>query len=199
MGLMEKVLSTLLAAVLLSTGVSISYAENTSLAMAEPLLLKGSVQINVNAGDSQTRFQDTRQQLLIDGETRVIGGAVDRSDSQQKQLPAQKFPFFIDSKTAQRREVTLRIGSIHGLNTPEAHTAGQSQATFVSSPAVIKLNGVRVGYVYTDGNAIQVRVPQSVLKRDGFNVLQIEAGFYFLPGNRIAYDELELQQVALLF
>jgi hypothetical protein len=194
---MGKVLSTVLATFMIATSCSLSYAEDPRIAMAEPLLLKGSiVQLK---GDDPLVASDRRQQILIDNETRIIGGAIDRSDSVDKQLPVLKFPFFIEGCKCNRGQVTVKIGSIHGINTPEAHAAGQSQANFVSSPAVIKLNGVKVGYIYTDGDAVQVQVPQSVLRRNGFNVLQIEAGFYFLPGNRIAYDELELQQLALLF
>lgn len=177
----------------LSSGFTSGYAENPQIAFQEPLLLKGSIQ--------QVRHAEREQspdQLLIDNEIRLIGGVDDRSNSLQKQLPAQKFPFFVAPDTV-RQQATLTIGSIRGLNTPEAHQAGQSQADFVSSPAVIKVNGVRVGYIYADGEAVTVQVPQRVLRPDGFNVLQIEAGFYFLPGNRIAYDELELQHLALNF
>jgi hypothetical protein len=178
---------------LLGSAFVSSYAENQQIAFQEPLLLKGSIQ--------QIRQADQEQnpdQLVIDNQFRVIGGAEDRSNSVQKQLPAQKFPFFVAANNV-RQQATLTIGSIRGLNTPEAHQSGQSQADFVSSPAVIKVNGVRVGYIYTDGEAVTMQVPRRVLRPDGFNVLQIEAGFYFLAGNRIAYDELELQHLALNF
>jgi hypothetical protein len=162
------------------------------LVMQDPPLLKARVEMD-----------QPERKLIIDAETRMIGGAIDRSTAYDKQLPAQKFPFFIAPIRHKQQPypapLTLTIGSIRGINTPEAHATGQSQAGFVSSPAVIKINGQRIGYIYTDGEAIQMTVPSETLRPDGFNVLQVEAGFYFLPGNRVAYDELEVQHLALLY
>jgi hypothetical protein len=176
--------------------------ENQKIAMRESPLLRGGVQVRVNAraaaGLERLPALEPGQRLLIDNQTRLIGGAVDRSQGARRQLPAQKFPFFVDAGTA-KGPLALTIGYLRGLNTPEAHAAGQSQASFVSSPTVVKVNGVRVGYLYVDGELIRMEGPRSALKPDGFNVLQIEAGFYFLPGNRVAYDELELQHLALVF
>jgi hypothetical protein len=189
-----------LVVALLAGSLPAGAGETQKIAMQEPPLLRGGVQVRVKTHSARLeRLPDLEpgQRLLIDNQTRLIGGAVDRSQGVQRQLPAQKFPFFMDAGTA-KGPLTLTIGYLRGLNTPEAHVAGQSQASFVSSPAVVKVNGVRVGYLYVDGELIRVEVPRSALKPDGFNVLQIEAGFYFLPGNRVAYDELELQHLALV-
>jgi hypothetical protein len=178
--------------------LSVSYAENPQIAMGEPFLLRGSAKVLMDQPGAQIAPLSAERSLSIDTEMRTLGGAIDRSNTENKQLPAQKFPFFLNPDDT-KDNLQLTIGYVRGINTPEAHQAGQSNASFVSSPAVIKVNGVRIHYIYTDGDMIQVTIPKALLQPQGFNVVQVEAGFYFLPGNRIAYDELQLQHLALSY
>ncbi len=173
-------------------------AESPRLAMGEPVLLKGSAKVQVGKPAPKLAAIEAGRSLVIDGEVRTLGGSQAQTEGHPRQFPAQKFPFILDAQ-ALKGNPQLTIGYIRGLNTPEAHAAGQSETKFVSSPAVIKVNGVRIQYVYTAGDLLKIQIPKSALKPDGFNVVQIEAGFYFLPGNQVAYDQIELQHIALSY
>ena len=175
-----------------------AFAESPKIAMGESVLLQGSAKVLVEPKNNAMAPLTSGHSLEIDQETRVLGGTTDLSGARHKQFPAQKFPFFI-SPDQITDNLQLTIGYIRGINTPEAHESGQSTANFVSSPAVIKVNGVRIQYIYTDGELIKVTIPRGVLQPHGFNVLQVEAGFYFLPGNRVAYDELQMQHLSLSY
>lgn len=142
--------------------------------------------------------------IVVDDVPRVVGGDVDLSNAVNKQLPKQKFPFNLDAKTLSKalnsgKTPVLTIGSIQGLNTPEAHEAGESQADYISSPSVIKINGVKVGYVYTSQNGLQIKVHKKDLRPDGYNTIQIEAGYYFTADNRLAYDTVSFQDISIEF
>ena len=171
-------------------------AEEHQLAIGEPVLLKGSATFTAEHPDHQLIPMGAGRVMEIDSRTRQLGGDKDLSNAPQKQLPTQKFPFFLLPQNI-KDNVELTIGYIRGINTPEAHQEGQSNTPFVSSPAVIKVNGIRIQYIYTDGELIHVHIPKTVLRNQGFNVIQVEAGFYFLPGNQLAYDQLQLQHLAL--
>jgi|GEM_PF-5321918 len=171
-------------------------AEKLKLAIGEPVLLRGSATITAEQSEHQLVPLEVRRVIDIDSQTRLLGGDQDLSNSSKKQLPTQKFPFFLRPENI-KDNLELTIGYIRGINTPEAHQEGQSNTPFVSSPAVIKVNGIRLQYIYTDGELIRVKIPKDVLQNQGFNVIQVEAGFYFLPGNQLAYDQLQLQHLAL--
>jgi len=171
------------------------YAQLPELAKGESVLLKGHARISTEQPSSPAAMNATHV-MEIDREERALGGDQDLSSAPVRQLPAQKFTFFLDNAGIQDN-LHLSIGYMRGLNTPEAHEEGQSHTAFVSSPSVIKVNGVRLQYIYTAGEMIKVNIPKSILRPDGFNVVQVEAGYYFLPGNRVAYDQVQFQHLAI--
>jgi hypothetical protein len=92
----------------------------------------------------------------------------------------------------------LSVGYIfRSPSCPEAHQTSSSQASFVSSPTVIKLNGHTVGYLYTEGNILSVPVPNQFLRVSGYNIIQVEACFYFSGENDVACDQIEFQNMLL--
>lgn len=173
-------------------------AENPQIALSDPFVLKGQIKVEVGQPTESLMPLIPVRQIEIDNQIRTIGGATSWPKKDLKQLPAQKFPFFINPADIKDKP-QLTIGYVRGINTPEAHAAGQSNTGHISSPAVIKVNGIRVQYLYTDEELVSIKIPLSLLKPDGFNVLQVEAGFYFLPGNQVAYDQIELQHLALRY
>ncbi len=138
-------------------------------------------------------------QVVVMQNHRVLGGEVDMSRSANKRLPAEKFPFTLNFKNKANIRPVLTIGSISGINTPEAHKRGQASANHISSPVVIKVNGIRVQYVYENGQNIKLAIPPHVFRKEGFNTIQVEAGYYFPEDNRIAYDEIHLDNIGLDF
>lgn len=157
-------------------------------------------QMNQELQDANHRQSTSRSfgshAVVIDTMPRTLGGAYVPSGP-NKQLPTQKFPFSAPSMGG--GSPTLHIGALYGINTPEAHAQGTSTANHVSSPVVIKVNGKRVQYVYTNGENIKVKLPAYAINPNGFNVVQIEAGYYYPQENEIAYDEIHLQHLALDF
>jgi hypothetical protein len=190
----KKIGMGLLGLSLFSTLCLSVYAQSPERAKGEPVLLKGHARISTEQPASEP--MNATHVMEIDREERALGGDQDLSSAPVRQLPAQKFTFFLDNAGLQDN-LHLSIGYMRGLNTPEAHEEGQSHTDFVSSPSVIMVNGVRLQYIYTAGEMIKVNIPKSLLRPDGFNVVQVEAGYYFLPGNRVAYDQVRFQHLAI--
>lgn len=134
--------------------------------------------------------------IVVDEAQRMIGCVHNPSASQEKILPVQKFHFTAQQALTSAAPVII-IDRISGMNTPEAHRAGQSEAKYVSSPTVVKINGWRVGYIYTDTEDYHLPIPTSVLRQDGLNTIELEAGFFFLPGDVLSYDEIHFQNISV--
>ena len=78
--------------------------------------------------------------------------------------------------TSPRQDMTLRIGSIIGIDTPESAAAGQSQVPFfgVRQDGVrIYLNGSLIKQIYVNGDDIRVTLPRWLM-RSGRNELRLE-------------------------
>ena len=88
----------------------------------------------------------------------------------------------------------LRLGSIQGLDTAEAHQQGQSRANSISSPLEIWVNGRLFQQVYTNGQGATWTVPTRILRSE--NELVIKAG-QRLEGP-LDIDDCEIEGVWLL-
>jgi hypothetical protein len=131
--------------------------------------------------------------IVVDRYPRMLGG-----DVADHLAPKIKLPFGVSTGGGGGVPI-LTIGRIDGLNTAEAHALGQSDAPYVSSPVVIKVNGKRIHYVTRNGESVQVEIPPAVMRPYGLNMIQIEAGYYLPGGNRIAYDTIRFQNVSIQF
>jgi hypothetical protein len=75
----------------------------------------------------------------------------------------------------------LRIGSLIGLDTPEAARAGQTRVAEADmSPLVVVLNGIQVQTIPLAGNNIEVPLPINQL-RQGLNTVTLQTGKTFHP------------------
>jgi hypothetical protein len=133
-------------------------------------------------------------QMVIDSALRVIGGTM-----AEHRMPGMKLPFVMSPQSVAGMQPRLKIGMIAGINTPEAHELGASTADHISSPAVVKLNGKKIKYIYHNDRGMEVVLPKQFLNQSGFNVLQIDAGYYFERANILAYDKVQFQDVAVVF
>jgi hypothetical protein len=173
-----------------------AYAEHLNTTQASSFLLRGS--LHHRETERSKDLETSSNYIEIDREARTIGSEFSLSNINKRQLPTQKFPFYM-SADGVKDTLLLTIGYIRGVNTPEAHAIGQSNTDFVSGPTVIKLNGIKIHYLYTDGYRIGIRVPRSILKLDSLNVLQVDAGFYFQSDNQVAYDQIQFQHLTLYY
>ena len=90
----------------------------------------------------------------------------------------------------------LCIGSISGLDTMAAHTAGQSNFHRASSPMTVYLNGQPIGQIALNGDGERIPLPPNLLIGNGVNTIEIRTG-YQTPNGRIDYDDMELMMLTL--
>lgn len=133
--------------------------------------------------------------MQLDDQARTIGGKLTDSDA-AKLRPAQKYLFELP-KVVGNKTVWLSIGKLSGIHTPQAHTLGQTSEDHISSPMAIKLNGKTIQYVYVNGDNLHIRIPKSLLRKDGYNALQLQAGYYYSAADTIAYDRVSFENVRL--
>lgn len=97
------------------------------------------------------------------------------------------------------KTVHLKIGSVIGLDTQQAHLTGQSGFHRVSSPLEVRLNGQMVGRIGLNGDGQQLTLPTRHLSIHGINVLEIRTGFQVPDGQYVDYDDIELMFLTLEF
>lgn len=93
--------------------------------------------------------------------------------------------------------VTLRIGTVLGLDTQAAHATGQSAFHHASSPMLIHLNGTLVNRIDVNGDGITLRLPAHLMRE--YNTLVIETGHHRPDGTYVDYDDVELMHLVLEF
>jgi hypothetical protein len=82
----------------------------------------------------------------------------------------------------------------------QSHQLGQQASDYVSSPTTLKINGVRFQYfTLNTEKTIVVDIPVSLLKAKGFNILQLEAGYFFDENDALAYDEVSTGSIRLTY
>ena len=171
----------------------------TALALLIAVVGPSAVQAGTqtfSAGVQHTyiKKQANQHSIVLDDEYRLLGGTI-----KDGRAPTIKLPFVLDGKKVKGNSVEMVIGSINGIHTPEAHRLGQAWEGHVSSPAVVKLNGKKVDYIYTNGSNVTVRLPRKHFRKNGINVVQIDAGYYFQNQTTLAYDSLSFQDVAVVY
>lgn len=163
-------------------------------------LMQPEAQPTVKA-HARYRLQDSRWSesygntiIPIDTHTRIIGGT-----EKEGRMPGIKLAFTAQPKHIPGQMVRLKIGHLSGFNTPQAHAMGENTSEHISSPAVVKINGKKVKYFYTNVDGLELPISKAYLNPNGFNVIQIDAGYYFEDRNKIAYDKLKVKGLALLY
>ncbi|MDH4379399.1 MAG: hypothetical protein QE263_05800 [Vampirovibrionales bacterium] len=146
-------------------------------------------------GRSRRSKETVASHIQLDDEARTIGGQLSDGDA-AKLRPAQKYLFELP-KVVNNKTVWLSIGKLNGIHTPQAHTLGQTSDDHISSPLAIKLNGKTIQYVYVNGDNLHIRIPKSLLNKEGYNALQLQAGYYYSAPNTIAYDRVSFENVRL--
>ncbi len=92
----------------------------------------------------------------------------------------------------------LQVGVVMGLDTLQAHMAGQSNANAASSPVIVRLNGHDIAYITVNGLRQQIPVPPGLLRPHGDNLLEVKTGYHLPDGVRIDYDDMELMNLILI-
>ena len=162
-----------------------------------------STQNNVYTGNvkaySNKRFAHTtgseialKNQLMLSSKGLEVGGI--------SHSPTKKLVFSLSGTPTPAGVVRLELDGLYGVSTAEAHELGQQASDYVSSPTTLKINGVRFQYftLNTD-KTIVVDIPVSMLKAKGFNIIQLEAGYFFDENDALAYDDVSTGSIRLIY
>jgi hypothetical protein len=162
-----------------------------------------STQNNVYTGNvkaySNKRFAHTtgseialKNQLMLSSKGLEVGGTT--------HSPTKKLVFSLSGTPAPAGFVRLELDGLYGVSTAEAHELGQQASDYVSSPTTLKINGVRFQhFTLNTDKTIVVDIPVSMLKAKGFNIIQLEAGYFFDENDALAYDEVSTGSIRLIY
>jgi hypothetical protein len=133
-----------------------------------------------------------RNQLLLSNKGLEVGGT--------SHSPVKKLVFSLSGTPAPAGFVRLELDGLYGVSTQEAHELGQQASDYVSSPTTLKINGVRFQhFTLNTEKTIVVDIPATMLKEKGFNIIQLEAGFFFDENDALAYDEVSTGSIRLTY
>lgn len=96
------------------------------------------------------------------------------------------------------QNVVLMIGSIIGIDTLTARSAGQSHVrTAYASPPEVWCNGNKVCELNINGDNQQINLPKGILKSNGKNVITLRAGKNLMQTAYIDYDDIEFTNLSI--
>ncbi|MBQ2644232.1 carboxypeptidase-like regulatory domain-containing protein [bacterium] len=96
------------------------------------------------------------------------------------------------------QNIFLKIGSIIGIDTLIARTAGQSNVkTTYASPPEIYCNGNKICELQINGDNQEIEIPKGVIKQGQNNTITIKAGKNLFQTAYIDYDDIEFTNISL--
>lgn len=96
------------------------------------------------------------------------------------------------------QQVSLMIGSIIGIDTLTARSAGQSHVrTAYASPPEVWCNGNKICELNINGDNQQIQLPLGILKSNGKNSITIRAGKNLMQTAYIDYDDIEFTNLSI--
>jgi hypothetical protein len=133
-----------------------------------------------------------KNQLMLSNKGLEVGGTT--------HSPVKKLIFSLAGTPAPAGFVRLELEGLYGVSTAEAHALGQQASEYVSSPTTLKINGVRFQhFTLNTADTLVVDIPASMLKPQGFNIIQLEAGYFFDENEALAYDEVSTGSIHLSY
>jgi hypothetical protein len=151
----------------------------------------------------EIRLQRQMRMIVLDDQLRHIGdGSFSTTSSNALEFrkppvgPALRIPFNLQGVEISDAPI-LQIGSIIGLDTAMAHYLSGNHMTVYATPLLIKLNGQIIAKVDVNGDKKRIHIPKTLIKRQGTNLLEVEAGYHYLESGSIDYDDMELMHLVL--
>ena len=133
-----------------------------------------------------------KNQLMLSNKGLEVGGT--------SHSPVKKLVFSLSNTPVPAGFVRLELDGLYGVSTAESHALGQQASTYTSSPTTLKINGVRFQhFTLNTAETITVDIPVSLLKAKGFNIIQLEAGYFFDENDALAYDEVSTGSIRLSY
>lgn len=94
--------------------------------------------------------------------------------------------------------IFLSIGSIIGIDTPEAQKLGQSHVrSSCSSPPEIFCNGQKIAEIKVNGDNQKIQIPKKILNRSNVMNITIQTGKNLYKRTSIDFDDIEFTNLLL--
>ena len=94
--------------------------------------------------------------------------------------------------------IYLVIGSIIGIDTLTARTMGQNQRpNAYASPPEVYFNGNKISEIQINGDGQKIKIPQSLIHKNGSNELTIKTGRNLMQTSYVDYDDIEFMNLTI--
>ena len=132
------------------------------------------------------------------GDDSFSENSANAGDFTQKSVgPNYTKEFYIPTVQA-GQNVMLMIGSIIGIDTLTARSAGQSHVrTAYASPPEVWCNGNKVCELNINGDNQQINLPRGILKTNEKNSITLRAGKNLMQTAYIDYDDIEFTNLSI--
>lgn len=105
--------------------------------------------------------------------------------------------FFISGVNSSKPHY-LVIGSIIGIDTPEARRVGQSSVTTsFATPPIVYLNGQKIAVINVNGDNQKIKLPKELIKWNQNNIITIKAGINLMQTSRVDFDDIEFMNLSI--
>ncbi len=105
--------------------------------------------------------------------------------------------FFISGVNSSKPHY-LVIGSIIGIDTPEARRVGQSSVTTsFATPPIVYLNGQKIAVINVNGDNQKIKLPKELIKWNQNNIITIKAGINLMQTTRVDFDDIEFMNLSI--
>lgn len=110
--------------------------------------------------------------------------------------PAYSKNFYVGN-VSQNSELSLKIGSIIGVDTAVAVRLGQSRSQSFSTPTKIFLNGKKIGEIRINGDNQEIAISRDAINLNSNNLITVITGKNVLPKTFVDYDDMEFMNLIL--
>lgn len=155
------------------------------------------LEAGVRYEDGPAQVQVTQQRLLLgDGVFSPRSAAYAQLNGLPiSPQPVQQLTIPVPPQARQAKQVWLVLTQVQGLDTAEAHAAGESQANTTGTPLLVKTGQGRL-LAEIRRNGAQHRVPVAAIPDSGLLTVRLEAGYQDKPEGR-DYDDCQVGAVWL--
>lgn len=95
-------------------------------------------------------------------------------------------------------KVSLKIGSIIGVDTMMAKSLGQNKvANAFSSPTEVYFNGNKIADIQVNGDGQKIKIPYSLIRQNQQNEITIKTGRNLSQTAYVDYDDIEFMNLSI--
>lgn len=110
--------------------------------------------------------------------------------------PVFKKNFYVGN-ISNASSLSLKIGSVIGIDTPVAIKLGQSRSRSYSTPVRIFLNDKKIGEIKINGDNQEILISRQLINFNSYNKIEIVTGKNLKPRFSVDYDDMEFLNLIL--